>query len=238
MKTFNNTELALKQSEGVKNTPVEGKRVEVSDHMGKFVDRLFVRLKAIFPAWKYALQDNGNGKDPDLLLAEIKTLWLEALINHHVTTAELFKRGIDEAEKSKRPHFPSVGEFIDWCTGGNKYHYLGLPTAEELKTRLEQFRPFYRAYEQEKFNFQSDAEYWLLTSIAYESLSNACNKEQEFKLIQRKLDKMAEKLASGEPLPKRVITLSEESVVKPYNPQAVARFFSRPNCSFRRRRND
>lgn len=223
IKTFNNTELSLKRKQQVEAPQQSNtKRIEVSEQMAMFVDRLFIKLKAIFPAWKYSLETKNVSED---VLSETKLLWLQALVNNHITTAEQFKRGIECAEKSKRPYFPSVGEFINWCTDGNKYAYLGLPKAEDLHQRLLKFRPFYRSYEQDKFKFKSTAEYWLLTTIAYKSLQQGCNEAQELKLINHELDEMAKRLEAGEVLPEPVITLPEKPSFIPHDPELKANYF-------------
>lgn len=223
MRHFANTELAaLVGSEPAYQAPA-GKQ-EIPPHVAKFVDRLFVRLKAVFPAWQAAF-DGEEGYQ------EAKRLWLEALVNNGVTTAAQFKCGIAQAERSGSPFFPSAGQFIAWCKTDD-YAALGLPTVEELQYRLNKFRAFGGFAEIERFEFISDAEYWLITDLANKSIRSGYSEAEELKAMKTALDKMAKRLTSGEPLPKRVITLPEESTVKPHNPQAVARFFSRPELQF------
>lgn len=223
MRNFANTELAaLVGSEPAYQAPA-GKQ-EIPPHVAKFVDRLFARLKAIFPAWQAAF-DGEEGYQ------EAKRLWLEALVNNGVTTAAQFKCGIAQAERSGSPFFPSAGQFIAWCKADD-YAALGLPTVEELQYRLNKFRAFGGFAEIERFEFISDAEYWLITDLANKSIRSGYSEAEELKAMKTALDKMAKRLTSGEPLPKRVITLPEESTVKPHNPQAVARFFNRPELKF------
>lgn len=223
MRHFANTQLAdLVGNEPSYQAPV-GKQ-EIPPQVAKFVDRLFARLKAIFPAWQAAF-DGEEGYQ------EAKRLWLEALVNNGVTTAAQFKCGIAQAERSGSPFFPSAGQFIAWCKTDD-YAALGLPTVEELQYRLNKFRAFGGFAEIERFEFISDAEYWLITDLVNKSIRSGYSEAEELKAMKTALDKMAKRLTSGDPLPKRVITLPEESTVKPHNPQEVARFFNRPELKF------
>ncbi|OZN49387.1 replication protein P [Gallibacterium anatis] len=223
MRNFANTELAaLVGSEPAYQAPA-GKQ-EIPPHVAKFVDRLFVRLKAVFPAWQAAF-DGEEGYQ------EAKRLWLEALVNNGITTAAQFKRGIAQAERESNPFFPSVGQFIAWCKAEN-YAELGLPDEAELKHRLNKFRAFGGFYNIENFEFISTAEYWLITKIANDAQQKAYTEMQEDKAIKKALEEMANRLKSGVKLPEPVRTIAKETTFKPHNPQAVARFFNRPELKF------
>ena len=223
MRNFANTELAaLVGSEPAYQAPA-GKQ-EIPPHVAKFVDRLFARLKAIFPAWQAAF-DGEEGYQ------EAKRLWLEALVNNGVTTAAQFKRGIAQAERESNPFFPSVGQFIAWCKAEN-YAELGLPDEAELKYRLNKFRSNGGFYNIENFEFASTAEYWLITKIANDAQQKAYTEMQEDKAIKKALEEMANRLKSGFKLPDPVRTIAKESTVRPYTPQEIALFFNRPELKF------
>ncbi|OBW97538.1 hypothetical protein QV02_00120 [Gallibacterium anatis] len=201
MRNFANTELAaLVGSEPAYQAPA-GKQ-EIPPQVAKFVDRLFARLKAIFPAWQAAF-DGEEGYQ------EAKRLWLEALVNNGVTTAAQFKCGIAQAERSGSPFFPSAGQFIAWCKTDD-YAALGLPTVEELQYRLNKFRAFGGFAEIERFEFISDAEYWLITEIANKSIQKSYSEAEELKAMKEALDKMAKRLEKGEVLPKPTRSLPEK----------------------------
>ncbi|MEE3609362.1 replication protein P [Avibacterium paragallinarum] len=172
---------------------------EIPPYVAKFVDRLFVRLKAIFPAWQAAF-DGEEGYQ------EAKHLWLEALVNNGITTAAQFKRGIAQAERAEEPFFPSVGRFIKWCKQ-DRYAALGLPNEDKLYDRLKKFQG-YGMLEAHKFQFESDAEYWLLTDLYCNN--REATEEKLRKAIKKALEKMAERLEAGEILPARQITLPEK----------------------------
>ncbi|MFZ7136719.1 replication protein P [Avibacterium avium] len=178
---------------------------EIPPHVAKFVDRLFVRLKAIFPAWQAAF-DGEEGYQ------EAKHLWLEALVNNGVTSAAQFKRGIAQAERENKPFFPSVGQFITWCKQ-DRFEALGLPSEEELYQRLKKFQG-YGMLEIHKFHFESDAEYWLLTDLYCNN--REATEEKLRKAVSKALKAMAARLEAGETLPKPQITLpAKPSFVPP-----------------------
>lgn len=223
MRHFANTQLADLVGKEPTYQATPGKQ-EIPPQVAKFVDRLFARLKAIFPAWQAAF-DGEEGYQ------EAKRLWLEALVNNGVTTAAQFKRGIAQAERESNPFFPSVGQFIAWCKTDD-YTALGLPTVEELQYRLNKFRAFGGFAEIERFEFISDAEYWLITDLANKSIRSGYSEAEELKAIKKALEEMANRLKSGVKLPEPVRTIAKETTFKPHNPQAVARFFNRPELKF------
>ncbi|MFQ1023226.1 replication protein P [Avibacterium paragallinarum] len=178
---------------------------EIPPHVAKFVDRLFVRLKAIFPAWQAAFDD-------EECYQEAKHLWLEALVNNGVTSAAQFKRGIAQAERENKPFFPSVGQFITWCKQ-DRFEALGLPSDDELYDRLKKFQG-YGMLEAHKFHFESDAEYWLLTDLYCNN--REATEEKLRKAVGKALKAMAARLEAGETLPKPQITLpAKPSFVPP-----------------------
>ncbi|MFU2137858.1 replication protein P [Gallibacterium anatis] len=223
MRHFANTQLADLVGKEPTYQATPGKQ-EIPPQVAKFVDRLFVRLKAIFPAWQAAF-DGEEGYQ------EAKRLWLEALVNNGVTTAAQFKRGIAQAERESNPFFPSVGQFIAWCKAEN-YAELGLPDEAELKYRLNKFRSNGGFYNIENFEFASTAEYWLITKIANDAQQKAYTEMQEDKAIKKALEEMANRLKSGFKLPDPVRTIAKESTVRPYTPQEIALFFNRPELKF------
>ncbi|KGQ38085.1 hypothetical protein JP35_08665 [Gallibacterium anatis] len=201
MRNFANTELSkLVGKEPTYQAPI-GEQV-IPPQVAKFVDRLFIRLKALFPRWQLAF-DGEEGYQ------EAKRFWLEALVNNGVTTAEQFKRGIAQAEREDSGYLPSVGQFIKWCNAENNAE-LGLPTVDELKYRLNRFRAYGGFAEIDRFEFISDAEYWLITEIANKSIQNGYSEAQEIKVIEDALDKMAKRLMKGEKLPKPSRSLPEK----------------------------
>lgn len=131
------------------------KKSNIPDNAVRLIDRMFIRLKSIFPAWKQAFASEAEYN-------ETKQVWLEELFKAGVVNPQSLKRGLDLAAKSESPFFPSVGQFIAWCEFEN-YHELGLPTPEELSSRIQKY--FGYAKEPHNFKFRSRAEYYLLKTI-------------------------------------------------------------------------
>ena len=100
------------------------KKSNIPDNAVRLIDRMFIRLKSIFPAWKQAFASEAEYN-------ETKQVWLEELFKANVVNPNALKRGLDAAAKSESPFWPSVGQFIVWCNV-HDYHELGLPTLEEL----------------------------------------------------------------------------------------------------------
>lgn len=144
------TNVAPMQAEGnmVKKSNIPGNAV-------RLIDRMFIRLKSIFPAWKQAFASEAE-------YSETKQVWLEELFKAGVVNPQSLKRGLDLAAKSESPFFPSIGQFIAWCEFEN-YPELGLPTPEELSSRIQKY--FGYAKEPHNFKFRSKAEYYLLKTI-------------------------------------------------------------------------
>ncbi len=131
------------------------KKSNIPDNAVRLIDRMFIRLKSIFPAWKQAFASEAEYN-------ETKQVWLEELFKAGIVNPQSLKRGLDLAAKSESPFFPSVGQFIAWCEFEN-YHELGLPTPEELSSRIQKY--FGYAKEPHNFKFRSRAEYYLLKTI-------------------------------------------------------------------------
>lgn len=174
---------------------------EIPSQVARFVDRLFTRLKAIFPAWKSAFASENDYN-------EAKIIWLEALVNNGITTAEQFKQGIVQAEKSAIPFFPSVGQFIAWCNVVD-YSVLGLPDEEQLYRRIQAFMG-YGMENLPEFKFHSNAEYWLITGLYCRNKAGEWTDQQLRAAISKELVKMAKRLKSGEVIPAPQITLPRQ----------------------------
>ncbi|WP_233781975.1 replication protein P, partial [Haemophilus influenzae] len=125
---------------------------DIPSNAVRLIDRMFVRLKSIFPAWKQAF-------DSEIEYNETKQVWLEELFKAGVVNPQSLKRGLDLAAKSESPFFPSVGQFITWCS--EDYHELGLPNEAELYQRYKTFLGYAR-FNRDEFQYRSKVEFWLL----------------------------------------------------------------------------
>ena len=181
----------------------------VSDNAMKLIDRMFARLKSIFPAWKHAF-------DSVETYNETKHVWLEELLKAGLVTPQSLKRGLDLAAKSESPFFPSVGQFIAWCQFED-YHALGLPTAEELIQRYKNYMGYAR-FNQHEFEYQSKAEYWVLKTLYNQYWNKPL--DDTLKAIPRILDEAAEKVRSGfefenipEMIEQKIVNLPQEKTL-------------------------
>ena len=69
---------------------------DIPNNAVRLIDRMFVRLKSIFPAWKHAF-------DSEIEYNETKQVWLEELFKANVVNPNALKRGLDAAAKSESP---------------------------------------------------------------------------------------------------------------------------------------
>lgn len=189
---------------------------EIPSQVARFVDRLFTRLKAIFPAWKSAFVTENDYN-------EAKLIWLEALVNNGITTAEQFKQGIAQAEKSATPFFPSVGQFIEWCKLVD-YSVLGLPDEVTLLARVKAFQG-YGMDNIDKFKFVSNAEYWLITTLYCRCKTSEWSDKQLVEGVSKELAKMVNRIKQGELIPAPQITLPKV-VEQRLSPQEIANRWS------------
>lgn len=84
------------------------------------VNRLFLELQAIFPAWRQAWPN-------DRALAAAKRSWIKGFAAAGITSLEQIRYGLEQCRLSGGDFAPSVGKFIQWCRPTPEL--LGLPSA-------------------------------------------------------------------------------------------------------------
>ena len=119
----------------------------------KLIDRVFEQLIASCPTLLTVQPEQ---------LKILKQQWILGFAENGIKTFEQVKRGMSAARAKTNGYLPSVGEFISWCNSYNN-HELGLPTPEELSSRIQKY--FGYAKEPHNFKFRSKAEYYLLKTI-------------------------------------------------------------------------
>lgn len=102
----------------VKAPPV----VELDEKSTDIVNRLFVELQAIFPAWKQAWPT-------DRALAAAKRSWVRGFMAAGIRDLNQIRFGLERCREHGSDFAPSVGKFIDWCRPSPES--LGLPTVEQ-----------------------------------------------------------------------------------------------------------
>lgn len=85
------------------------------------VNRLFLELQAIFPAWRQAWPD-------DKALAAAKRSWIKGFAAAGINSLEQIRYGLEQCRLSGCDFAPSVGKFIQWCRPTPEL--LGLPSAD------------------------------------------------------------------------------------------------------------
>lgn len=119
----------------------------------RLIDRVFDQLIASCPTLLSVQPEQ---------LKILKQQWILGFAENGVKTFDQVKRGMAAARAKTNGYLPSVGEFISWCNNYDN-HELGLPTLEELKSRLQKY--FGYAKDPYNFPFRSKAEYYLLKTI-------------------------------------------------------------------------
>lgn len=84
------------------------------------VEKIFLQLQAIFPAWKQAWPDTQA-------LAMAKRSWTRGLMDAGIRDIEQVRFGIEQCRRSGSAFAPSIGQFVAWCQPTPEM--LGLPPA-------------------------------------------------------------------------------------------------------------
>ncbi|HEM6865366.1 MULTISPECIES: replication protein P [Providencia] len=175
----------------------------VNPQAEQLVDVLFLNLKQIFPASVNTIFKN----ESDELAA--KRQWIAAFAENGITTREQLQNGMRHARASDNPFWPAVGQFIKWCKQED-FTQLGLPTETEL---YEVFKKYCSERGWRRFNWPSNACYWIVTKVYSEMRSRNLSDSEVIKLCASELKVMANKIKSGEKIPDPILQL--ESAVIP-----------------------
>lgn len=175
----------------------------VNPQAEQLVDVLFRNLKQIFPAAVNTIFKN----ESDELAA--KRQWIAAFAENGITTREQLQNGMRHARASDNPFWPAVGQFIKWCKQED-FTQLGLPTETEL---YELFKKYCSVRGWGRFNWPSNACYWIVTKAYSEMRSRNLTDSEVRKLCASELKVMANKIKSGEKIPEPMFQL--ESAVIP-----------------------
>ncbi|MGF7409308.1 MULTISPECIES: replication protein P [Providencia] len=174
----------------------------VKQQVAQVFNELFRQLKATFPA---AIANFKEQSDLD----EFKRQWTIAFIENGIRTLEQINIGMKIARQQTNPFLPSPGQFVQWCKQGD-YTALGLPTDDEL---FDMFKEYCSVRGWRRFNWQSNACYWMVTKIYSEMRSKNLSDSEVRKLCISELKTMANRIKSGEKIPDPMLQL--ESAVIP-----------------------
>lgn len=174
----------------------------VKQQVAQVFNELFRQLKATFPA---AIANFKEQSDLD----EFKRQWTIAFIENGIRTLEQINIGMKIARQQTNPFLPSPGQFVQWCKQGD-YTALGLPTNDDL---FDMFKEYCSVRGWRRFNWQSNACYWMVTKIYSEMRSRNLSDSEVRKLCSSELNAMAKRIKSGEKIPDPMLQL--ESAVIP-----------------------
>ena len=183
----------------------------VNPQAEQLVDVLFRNLKQIFPAAVNTIFKN----ESDELAA--KRQWIAAFAENGITTREQLQNGMRHARASDNPFWPAVGQFIKWCKQED-FTQLGLPTEAEL---YEVFKKYCSERGWRRFNWSSNACYWIVTKVYSEMRSRNLNDSEVIKLCSSELKVMANKIKSGEKIADPILQL-ESSVIPTKRDKALS----------------
>ncbi|MDH2379192.1 replication protein P [Providencia rettgeri] len=174
----------------------------VKQQVAQVFNELFRQLKATFPA---AIANFKEQSDLD----EFKRQWTIAFIENGIRTLDQINIGMKIARQQTNPFLPSPGQFVQWCKQGD-YTALGLPTDDDL---FDMFKEYCSVRGWRRFNWQSNACYWMVTKIYSEMRSRNLSDSEVRKLCSSELNAMAKRIKSGEKIPDPMLQL--ESAVIP-----------------------
>ena len=151
----------------------------VSPQAEKFIDTLFDQLCASCPQLLNLTPER---------LQVVKRQCILGFVENGITKITQVKRGMAEMRAKPNGYLPSVGEFIQACKVQD-YHELGLPTLDELESRLKKYFG-YAKFDAHKFEYRSAAEYYLLRTLYCKYAKKNC--DDCLKVMPEILDDTAE----------------------------------------------
>ncbi|MEQ5075948.1 replication protein P [Providencia alcalifaciens] len=173
----------------------------VKQQVAQVFNELFRQLKATFPA---AIANFKEQSDLD----EFKRQWTIAFIENGIRSLEQINIGMKIARQQTNPFLPSPGQFVQWCKQGD-YTALGLPTDDEL---FDMFKEYCSVRGWRRFNWQSNACYWMVTKIYSEMRSRNLSDSEVRKLCSSELNAMAKRIKSGEKIPEPVQMIEQKHI--------------------------
>lgn len=102
----------------------------LTDQDIRVIDKLFERLKAIFPKWREVWASDGE-------LKAAKQQWTRALVAQGLTDPHLIKLGVDKAQVIGWVRPPAPAQFCLWCIEGAKGQ-AGIPDKDQAVTQIMQ----------------------------------------------------------------------------------------------------
>lgn len=120
MKHVSTVGLPVKKGAGV-HAPSSQEQMAARQSTGEVVNRLFLQLMDIFPAYQQAWRD-------DAALDRAKRQWTKALIEAGINRVEQIRFGIARCRMEPCDFVPGPGKFVAWCMPTPEQ--VGLPPSE------------------------------------------------------------------------------------------------------------
>ena len=118
-----------------------------SDHLSstdeQIVSEILKKLKSFFPAWRQVVENQEE-------IHEMQEAWSTAFMHARLTDLTVISRGLQRAEQSESPFFPSVGQFIRWCMPVPPMRVrVWAPSPAMLPTLREKYLDEFGCYEED-----------------------------------------------------------------------------------------
>lgn len=181
----------------------------------QFVNNLFRRLQAIFPAWRQAFATDSD-------VAEAKRQWTIGLIEAGITNENSINAGLAMARKSKNPFLPSVGQFIGWCVDAKKIQ-MNFPSIDSVLAQITRYSHA-RKYPPSNLNFMPEIDpiaYWIYQHTDMHAVRQADEREAR-RIVSIAYDEAGEKAATGYVFPDPPKLIGEIAPSPSESPEAKA----------------
>lgn len=178
----------------------EQKSPQVPAQVAQIINELFRQLNGAFPAMMA-----GNKSQEEL--NELRRQWVMAFAENGITTIDQVNAGMKIARQQETPFLPSPGQFVAWCRQGEIVKF-GLPDTDKLFDLVKDYSSRRGLFSSpEAFPWTSNAEYWMVTRIYSEMMSQNLNTAEVRKRCAKELRAMSRRIESGEPIPAPVVQI-------------------------------
>lgn len=163
------------------------------------VNKLFVELQSIFPAWKQAWPTTEA-------LDAAKKSWIKGFMDAGINTIEQIQYGVEQCRRSGDPFAPSVGQFVKWCKPTPEM--LGMPDADKAYREA-----CANAHPAASRNWSHPAVHHAACETGFYELASL-TEERSRKLFERNYSITVAMVLAGEPLREIPLALPETVTVR------------------------
>ena len=178
--------------------PQTPSQTSLTDLDQRIIDRLFVRLKAIFPKWREIWNTDDEIK-------AAKRQWMRSIVSKGVADPSMLKLGIDRAEVIGWVRPPSPAQFCEWCIDAAKA-LAGIPSQADAISQIMTVAR--RGDHNRRHTKMTPAIYQMYRFIDWYSFSQKKTEDAE-KMAARAYDEMVDHWRSGLPFAEQPIMIEE-----------------------------